>query len=156
MLHVNLPRLVEQGIDGERAVVALGAHEPEIGEEREFFALRRTCIDREPARGQAIALVASQEPEIRSAEEGDELVFVGSFGFGEAVDGAGFLAVFDEGVDVDAVLVVEATVVLGDTDDGVALFGKEFGGEERLSLVGASNDRMTTIYVGFRVKSRLE
>jgi len=59
---------------------------------------------------------------------GDELVFVGGFGFGEAIDGTGLFLVVDEGVDVDAVLVVEAAVVLGDADDGVALFGEEFGG----------------------------
>ena len=38
------------------------------------------------------------------------------------------LAVFDERVDVDAVGVVEAAVVLGDADDRVALFGEELGG----------------------------
>ena len=56
---------------------------------------------------------------------GEEFVLVGGLGLGEAVDGAGALAVFDEGGDVDAVLVVEAAVVLGDADDGVALFVKE-------------------------------
>jgi hypothetical protein len=59
---------------------------------------------------------------------GQELVLVGGLGLGEAVDGAGALAVLDERGDVDAVLVVEAAVVLGDAGDGVALFGEELGG----------------------------
>ena len=35
---------------------------------------------------------------------------------------------FDERLDVDAVRVVEAAVVLDDADDFVALFGQELGG----------------------------
>jgi len=59
---------------------------------------------------------------------GEELVLVGGFGLAESGDGAGFGAVLDEGGDVDAVGVVEAAVVLGDADDGVALFVEELGG----------------------------
>ncbi len=47
-------------------------------------------------------------------------MLVGGFGFGKTVDGSGFFPVLDEGVDVDAVLVVKAAVVLGDADDGVS------------------------------------
>ena len=61
------------------------------------------------------------------AGAGDQLVLVGGLGSGEAVDGAGALAMFDEGGDVDAVGVEEAAVVLRDADDGVALFGEVLG-----------------------------
>ena len=59
---------------------------------------------------------------------GEEFVLVGRFGLAEAVDGARFSAVFDERGDVDAIGVVESAVVLGNADDGVALFVKELGG----------------------------
>jgi hypothetical protein len=85
---------------------------------------------------------------------GDELVLVGGLGLGEAVDGAGFFAVLDEGGDVDAVLVVEATVVLGDADDGVALLGEEFGGvgadvAEALDDDAAAVDGHAEVFDGF-------
>src|ERR1700677_4115825 len=59
---------------------------------------------------------------------GEELAGVGGIGLGEAGDGAGALAVLDEGGDVDAVFIVEAAVELDDADDGVALLGQELGG----------------------------
>src|ERR1700716_1410279 len=45
---------------------------------------------------------------------GEEVVIVGGFGLGESGDGAGALAMLDEGGDVDAVLVVETAIVFGD------------------------------------------
>src|SRR5260370_29404079 len=59
---------------------------------------------------------------------GEEFVLVCGLGSRKAGDGAGALAMLDESGDVDAVLVVEAAVVFGDADDGVALFGEELGG----------------------------
>ena len=56
---------------------------------------------------------------------GEKLVLVDGFGAGETDDGAGCAAVLDQGVDVDAVGVVEAAVVLGDADDLVALLARE-------------------------------
>ncbi len=70
-------------------------------------------------------------------------MLVGGLGLGEAVDGAGALAVFDEGGNVDAVLVVEAAVVLGDTYDGVALFVKELRGVGAYVAEALDNDAAT-------------
>jgi hypothetical protein len=75
---------------------------------------------------------------------GEELVLVGGFGFAEAGDGSGLSAMFDEGGDVDAIGVVKATVVLGDSDDGVALFGEEFRGV-RADVAEALNDDAATV-----------
>ncbi len=75
---------------------------------------------------------------------GEELVLVGGFGFAEAGDGPGLSAMFDEGGDIDAVGVVEAAVVLGDSDDGVTLFGEEFRGV-RADVAKALNDDAATV-----------
>src|SRR6202012_5180108 len=58
----------------------------------------------------------------------EEFVRIGGFGLPEAVDGAGLGAMLDECGYVDAIGVVEAAIVLGDADDGVALFVEELGG----------------------------
>ena len=85
---------------------------------------------------------------------GEEFVRVGGFGLAEAGDGAGLGAVFDEGGDVDAVGVVEAAIVFGDADDGVALFVKEFGGvgadvAEALNDDSAAVDGHAKVFHGF-------
>jgi len=114
----------------------------DVGDDEDAFVAENLVGDRgcrsvgafaENFAADAIGVAAGDDVFGRRGDEdlavvGEEFVLVGRFGLGEAVDGAGALAVFDEGRNVDAVLVVEAAVVLGDADDGVALFVKELGG----------------------------
>ena len=65
---------VEQGVDDESVVTGTGLLDPESTKSRELLAAHFARVDRQPARGQAIDLVASNGSEIAGAEKHQELL----------------------------------------------------------------------------------
>src|SRR6185295_5302161 len=53
-------------------------HGPEADEGRKFLALTADSVDREAARGQAVALAGAERAEVARAEEHDDLILVGA------------------------------------------------------------------------------
>src|ERR1700680_2797437 len=67
---------IEQRINRELAVQGLRPHQPEIREDREFLSVWRRGVDRQAARGSAVALITAEHAEIGRAEEHQQLVLV--------------------------------------------------------------------------------